>query len=124
VFSGLACDANEQAGISAGALGDPLAPPAPADACPASLQELSERLAGAIARHDANAIAGMLHWRGIGRAAASQRLRELRDLASGPLLSLEQGDGLLVRTGSNAAGGVREHAFGVEVDAGCWWLSW
>lgn len=124
VFSGLACNANEQAGISAGARADTLAPPPPADACPASPQELRERLAAAIARHDANAIAGMLHWRGIGRAAASQRLRELRELVREPLLSLEQGEGLLVRTGSNTTGGVREHAFGIEVEAGCWWLNW
>jgi len=123
VFSGFSCRANEQAGVSAGALADPSAPP-PADACPASPQDLRERLAGAIARHDANTIAGMVRWRGVGGAAANERLRELRELVREPLLSLEQGDGLLVRTGSNTTGGVREHAFGIEADAGCWWLSW
>jgi hypothetical protein len=123
VFSGFPCNANEQAGISAGAISDPLALP-PADACPASPLDLRERLAAAIARHDANTIAGMLHWRGVGGATANERLRELRELVREPLLSLEQGEGLLVRTGSNTTGGVREHAFGIETEAGCWWLSW
>jgi hypothetical protein len=31
---------------------------------------------------------------------------------------------LHVRTGSNTTGGVHEHSFGVEEDAGCWWLTW
>ena len=38
--------------------------------------------------------------------------------------ALASGDGLHVRTGSNTTGGVRDHSFGVEEDAGCWWLTW
>lgn len=123
VFSGFRCGSNEQSGISVGALDDALPPP-PADVCPASPQDLRDRLAAAVARHDANAIAGMLRWRGVGGSEADRRLRELRELVRAPLLSLEQGDGLLVRTGSQAGGGVREHAFGIESEAGCWWLDW
>ncbi|HEU4664290.1 MAG TPA: hypothetical protein VFS55_09695 [Dokdonella sp.] len=124
VFSGFRCDSNEQAGVSAGALDDDTLPPPAADACPASPQDLRDRVAVAVARHDANAIAGMLRWRGVGASEADQRLRELRELVREPLLSLEQGEGLLVRTGSQAGGGVRERAFGIDAEAGCWWLDW
>jgi hypothetical protein len=132
VFSGLACNASESADYSAGATATTSAAP-PADSCPASQQELRDRLAGAIARHDANTIAGMLRWRGVGAAAASERLRALRDLVKFPLLALDvagsDGDaqaarGLWVRTGSNTQGGVREHAFGVDLEGGCYWLVW
>lgn len=132
VFSGLACNASESVGYSAGATATTSAAP-PADSCPASQQELRDRLAGAIARHDANTIAGMLRWRGIGGAAANDRLRALRDLVKYPLLALDgaaagtgapTSAGLWVRTGSNTQGGVREHAFGVDLEGGCYWLVW
>ncbi len=125
VFTNLACDSHELAGVSVGAMGgaNPAAAP-PADSCPLSELDLRERVAAAVARHDANTIAGMMHWRGIGGRAANERLRVLRDLVRQPLLTIEGGSGLRVRTGSNTAGGVREHAFGIEFDGVCWWLSW
>lgn len=125
VFTNLACDSHELAGVSVGAMGgaDANAPP-PADSCPLSAVDLRERVAAAVARHDANAIAGMMHWGGIGGRTAAARLRELRELVRYPLLDLEAGDGLRVRTGSNTTGGVREHAFGTVFERGCWWLSW
>lgn len=121
VFSGLPCAEGSLAGVSAGT-SDNAAPPA--DSCPASYEDLRDRLGAAIARHDANTIAGMLHWRGVGGAAANERLRSLRELVRYPLLDLASEGGLQVRTGSNTTGGVREHSFGVEEDAGCWWLTW
>jgi hypothetical protein len=123
VFSGLPCNEASLVGISAGAGANAASTP-PADSCPASPQELKDRLSAAIARHDANTIAGMLHWRGVGGEAAGQRLHSLRDLVRYPLLELESGAGLLVRTGSNTTGGVREHTFGLEQEGGCWWLTW
>jgi hypothetical protein len=121
VFSGLPCNEGGLAGISSeGSASDAPA----ADSCPASYEELRDRLSSAIARHDANMIAGLLHWRGVGGATANERLRELRELVRHPLLDLASDSGLQVRTGSNTTGGVREHAFGVEEDAGCWWLTW
>lgn len=121
VFSGLPCAEASLAGVSAGTSEN--APP-PADSCPASIEELRDRLVAAVARHDANTIAGMLHWRGVGGATANERLRSLRELVRYPLLDLASEGGLQVRTGSNTTGGVREHSFGVEEDAGCWWLTW
>jgi len=121
VFSGLRCTEANLGVVSAGT-SESAAPPA--DSCPASIQELRDRLVAAIARHDANSIAGMLQWRGVGGAAADERLRSLRELVRYPLLDLASEGGLHVRTGSNTTGGVREHSFGVEEDAGCWWLAW
>jgi hypothetical protein len=137
VFSGLACGATESASASLSPDSTTAALPA-ADSCPASHQELRERIVAAIARHDPNAMAGMLRWRGVGGATANDRLRTLRDLVRHPLLAID-GDGnaavsddnddnavggLLVRTGGGDSGGVREHAFGVSIEGGCYWLVW
>lgn len=124
VFSGVPCTAALEAvgGIAAGAAA--MAPPAP-DSCPANDAELRERVAAAIARRDANALAGLMRWHGIGSAAAAQRMRDLRQLAQKPLLAIEDdAGGLRVRTGSGDGGGVREVAFGVESANGCRWLAW
>lgn len=122
-FSGLPCGAPAQDGIAAPATGRAAEVP-PADSCPASFVELRDRLAAAVARHDANAIAGMMRWHGVGGDAANERLRALRELVRYPLLALDAGDGLSVRTGSHTTGGVRSHAFGVDVEGGCHWLRW
>jgi len=121
VFSGLPCAEASLAGVSAGTNENAVPP---ADSCPASYEDLRDRLSAAIARHDANTIAGMLRWRGVGGATANERLRSLRELVRYPLLDLASDGGLQVRTGSNTTGGVREHSFGVEEDASCWWLTW
>lgn len=134
VFSGLACAATEAASASLSPSPTATALPA-ADSCPASQQELRERVVAAIARHDPNALAGMLRWRGVGGATASDRLRTLRDLARHPLLAINgaavsddnddnAAGGLLVRTGGGDSGSVREHAFGVGIEGGCYWLVW
>jgi hypothetical protein len=127
VFTGLACNSHELSGISAGSATNPAAPP-PADSCPASQQELRDRLVAAIARHDSNTIAGMLRWRGIGASSAGDRLRALRELVRYPLLAIEaggeSGGGLVVRTGSNTTGGVHALTFGVDSEGGCFWLTW
>ncbi len=137
VFSGLSCAASESTGteFSSTSAATPL--PA-ADSCPPSRTELRERVAAAITRHDPNALAGMLRWRGISGEAAKARLRTLRDLARRPLLAInatsdsqsnddiavDAADGMHVRTGSGESGGVQEHAFGVALEGGCYWLVW
>lgn len=138
VFSGLSCAASESTGteLSPAAAAAPI--PA-ADSCPASRFELRERIVAAIARHDPNALAGMLRWRGVGGEAAKVRLHTLRDLTRRPLLGIDgvreaqndddQGaidaaDGMHVRTGGGDSGGVHEHAFGVAEERGCYWLVW
>jgi len=136
VFSGLPC--------SSGAL------PAPGKAtaaeqnqlavmrtCPSSPDALRNVVADALARRDANALAGLMRWEGVGGGEARQRLRELSDLSRQPLLGIdfdsESGDvaapesapsSLRVRTGSGDSGGVREHEFHVTATNGCYWLDW
>lgn len=122
-FSGLPCGADGRSGTGTDATATPPEPP-PADSCPASPSQLRDRLAAAIARHDANAVAGMIRWHGLGGEAANQRLRELRELVRHPLLALDPGDVLTVRTGSGATGGVRSLAFGIDAEGGCYWLRW
>ncbi len=138
VFSGLACTAGTA--VNAPASGtDSIAPARPPDTCPTSREALRERISTAIARHDPNALGGLLRWRGVGASAANSRLRALRDLVRRPLLALDGGDSddatdaasaipsgdtLRVRTGSNESDGVREHRFGVDVEGTCYWLVW
>ena len=137
VFSGVACAAGALPTSPSGA--DSAAPNLSTETCPASREALEERISAAIARHDPNALASLLRWRGVGTRAAGERLRSLRDLVRRPLLGLDANvandtadaipshsdDGtLLVRTGSNESDGVREHQFGVDVENSCYWLSW
>ncbi len=134
VFSGLACATGTAANTSTPGTAA-AAPTLPADACPTSREELHERISAAIARHDPNALGGLLRWRGVGASAANSRLRALRDLVRRPLLAVDSdesgdtpagigGDSVRVRTGSNETDGVREHRFGVDVEGTCYWLVW
>lgn len=132
VFSGIACAAGTLA--NAPPVADHAAPILSNETCPASREALHDRIGAAIARHDPNALASLLRWRGIGTRAASERLRALRDLVRRPLLAIDDGDAgngadtaddtLRVRTGSNESDGVREHRFGVELEGACYWLVW
>ncbi|MFI4970266.1 MAG: hypothetical protein ACHP7D_08655 [Lysobacterales bacterium] len=139
VFSGLACAATDAASGSTAAA-DATTAPLSTTACPASFDELRGRLAAALTRHDANALANLLRWRGVGAGAATERLRVLRDLVKRPLLSIDGGDAtddaatiagpatasgsLRVRTGSNESSGMREYTFATGLDSGCYWLMW
>ena len=122
VFSGLRCNEDTS---STGSIGGATQTAPPADACATSPAQLRERIASAIARHDANTIAGALHWRGVGGREANARLAQLRALVREPLLSIEDnGAGFDVKTGSHLDAGVRNATFGVESAGGCWWLTW
>lgn len=137
VFSGLSCAASQSTGTEFSS-NSGAAPLPAADSCPSSRIELSERVVAAITRHDPNALAGMLRWRGVSGEAAKIRLRTLRDLARRPLLAIDAAtdqqtdddtavdaaDGMHVRTGGGDSGGVHEHAFGVALEGGCYWLVW
>lgn len=127
VFSGLPCTADSGAVTSTAATIVSVAD----GACPASPDALRERIAAAIARQDANALAGLLRWRGVGAAEAASRLAQLRQLAQRPLLAIDvdggsesPGGSMRVRTGSNERDGVREHRFGLSLESGCHWLTW
>ena len=131
VFSGLPCTTEAAAASAPLPVGD-----AAANAtCPTSSAELRQRIGAAIARKDANALAGLIRWRGIGGGEAGSRLGELRQLAQRPLLSIDADggapdevaavvDSVRVRAGSNEQDGVREHRFGVQLESGCYWLTW
>lgn len=138
VFSGQACASGTATNAQSPSV-DPTAPAAPTDACPTSREALSDRIRSAIARHDPNALGGLLRWRGVSASAANSRLRSLRDLVQRPLLAMDAGDNddatgdasanttgdaVRVRTGSNERDGVREHRFGVDVEGTCYWLVW
>ena len=122
MFSGLPC--NEDAS-AAGAVGSTTQAAPPADACATSAAQLRERIAGAVARHDANTIAGALRWRGVGGREANARLAQLRGLVREPLLSIDGNDsGFEVKTGSHLDAGVRSASFGIDSEGGCYWLTW
>lgn len=127
VFSGLPCTAETAAATAGTRAGEAAA----SAACPASPDELRERIGAAIVRQDANALAGLVRWRGIGAAEAASRMAQLRQLVQRPLLAIDADGGeeapagsLRIRTGSNERDGVREHRFGARIESGCHWLTW
>jgi hypothetical protein len=133
VFSGLPCAENGATDVAAKAASGTDVPAAFPSTCPASRDELRERISIAIGRRDSNALAGLLRWSGVSGGAAKSRLRELADLTQRPLLGIDDGDSaeasrgddaLRVRTGSNESGGVREHTFNIAAATGCYWLTW
>jgi hypothetical protein len=152
VFSGLPCGTPTPTVTQASS---PIAPggtTSPVN-CPASVETLRTLIAEALARRDANAIAGVMRWDGVGGAAARQRMQEIAELAARPMLGIDTMGGelsgevpvgsdvpendeppqpvpetsattLTVRTGSSEDGGSREHEFGVVHSDGCYWLDW
>jgi hypothetical protein len=110
-----------------------------APTCPASTGALRDVIAEAFARRDANTIAGVMRWDGVGGAAARERMRELAELTGHPLLGIDLDDGgaaadsaesqppqatlLTVHIGS-LEGGASEHEFRLMPVGGCYWLDW
>ena len=111
----------------------------PKQTCPASEEALRTVIADAFARRDANTLAGVMRWDGVGGAAARERMRELADLTGRPLIGIDidgaradepaasdapsEGTLLTVRTGSLEAG-ASQHEFRLMPAAGCYWLDW
>ncbi|MEP7041771.1 MAG: hypothetical protein ABI843_01840 [Dokdonella sp.] len=134
VFSGLPCVENGATDLVAKAAAGTDMPAAFPSTCPASRDELRDRISIAVGRRDANALAGLLRWSGVGGGVAKSRLRELGELTQRPLLGIDAADAtseenassnaLRVRTGSSESGGVREHTFVVSAGTGCFWLTW
>lgn len=67
---------------------DPLAPGLPTGprTCPKDRSELEQRVAAAFHARDANAMAGLMLWRGYGEHGAVRTVRDLADLMQWPLL--------------------------------------
>jgi hypothetical protein len=57
--------------------------------CPASAEALRDVVAEAFARRDANTLAGVMRWDGVGSGAASSRRRAPADLTARPLLGID-----------------------------------
>jgi len=57
--------------------------------CPASAEALRDVVAEAFSRRDANTLAGVMRWDGVGSGAATSRMRELADLTARPLLGID-----------------------------------
>jgi hypothetical protein len=149
-FSGTRCT-----GASAAIPSDPNAPTAIApegarakNTCPATAEALRDVVAEAFARRDANTLAGVMRWDGVGSGAAISRMRELADLTARPLLGIDVDTAsrseptsdpdesaprnarrdsddamLIVHTGS-LDGGPSEHEFRLMPEGGCYWLDW
>ena len=144
-------------GASAALPADPNAPTSIApegahakNTCPATAAALRDVVAEAFARRDANTLAGVMRWDGVGSGAATSRMRELADLTARPLLGIDIDAGydaaprrepqpdsdesaparrdaddalLVVHTGS-LDGGASEHEFRLTPAGGCYWLDW
>lgn len=109
----------------------------PTAMCPASEDALRDIVAAAFDRHDANGLAGILRWDGVGGGAARSRLRDLADLAARPLLGIdiETGVGgapdepvpaavLAIHIDERDGGGGEERDFAIVFEGGCYWLDW
>lgn len=119
VFSGLPCSTPRPGTEPA----MPEAAAAAATACPSHRDELFQRLRHALERQDANAIAALMDWRGIGAAAATSRMSDMERLVKQPLLDLRtDGEAIDLRTGG--VGHYTQRHFMIEEHAGCLWLGW
>lgn len=129
---------------TAGASASPALPdlPMPMQSCAGTAAELRQRVIDAFALRDPNRLAGLMLWRGYGRAAVIGDIRSLGQLVRQPLLEIHFGnetddddpdaadaagppaapaeDGLQLRTG----GGIDERStrFAITRQAGCLWL--
>jgi hypothetical protein len=141
VFSGVSCGASEIAAPhpAQGSATIATKSMAATTTCAASIDTLRTLIADALAHRDANAIAGILRWDGVGGGEARERMSQLAELAARPLLGVDiaaagfndsddsaPGDPgtLMVRTGSSEEGEMREHAFRISARGGCYWLDW
>lgn len=106
-------------------------------ACPASADALRDVIAEAFARRDANTLAGVMLWEGVGGGAVPARMQELAELTQRPLAGIDVGaeagaddaqaqpeDTLLVVRTGGLDGGASEHDFRVTTSGGCYWLDW
>ncbi|MGH8171786.1 MAG: DUF4124 domain-containing protein [Rhodanobacteraceae bacterium] len=153
VFSGLPCGTPAPSAAPSTSASTALAARTAPVNCPASVETLRTLISEALARRDANAIAGVMRWDGVGGAAARQRMKDIAELAERPMLGIDTSGGeispdalspaapvegdepaqrapessatiLTVRTGGSEDGGSREHEFGIVRSEGCYWLDW
>jgi hypothetical protein len=81
VFTDQPCDSAQSLRVGA-------APAHPEHACPATRKALRERVAAAFARHDANALAGLMLWQGYTDVEALRTLARLKQRMRQPLLEV------------------------------------
>lgn len=112
----------------------------PLQMCPRSADDLKERVAAAFRAHNANALAGLMQWRGYGQVEGVDDVRRLQRLVDQPLLGLDVQDDpmppapavsagpappaprtLVVNTGEAPDG--RSNDFPLVDDGGCLWLA-
>lgn len=117
------------------------APPAPAPegggalltargGCARSVQDLADALERALQAGDANQLAALYDWAGMGSAAANAVLDQLQRIAARPLVGVharseaESGDvtGLLAEQVDANGHTPRQAAFGLRRRMGCLWL--
>ena len=121
-FSGLPCSA-PQAGLGLPPAATDVPGAAAVAACATDRKELVRRLQAAVARQDANALAALMDWRGVGAGAAAVRMSGLERLVKLPLLGVDEGtDSIAIRTGTG--GSYAELHFTVAERAACLWLDW
>ena len=93
-FSGFPCSSAHAASIEANGErgGAAIATGSPGSAgavCPATLDALRDAIAAAFAQRDANMIAGIVRWDGVGGGAARERMRDLAAMTASPLLGID-----------------------------------
>lgn len=101
----------------------------PRSLCPRSVSALAFRLESALDAGDANRLAGLYDWAGMGGAAANAVLTRLQAVAARKLVGVQpledadgQPSGMLVE--QVQADGVQpaQVSFGLRRRMGCWWL--
>lgn len=120
-------------------------PAAPLPTCPQTADALKSRVANAFLARDANALAGLMQWRGYGQGEGVADVRRLMQLVRQPLVSLQvvadgipgeasraagspassgaQPDVLVVRTAADATAPGERRDFALVGDSGCLWLA-
>lgn len=134
VFSGTPCGAIYP--LSPGANSSmPIVPWSTGGVCPTSAADLRARTTDAFDRHDANALAGLIRWDGVGAAEAKRRMRELAVVVDRPSIRIDFetenspaslseenrfADTLSVREGDADV----DMRLRIVADGGCNWLVW
>jgi hypothetical protein len=110
-----------------------LAPWVRGGVCPTRTTELAALVTDAVSRGDANALAGLILWNGIGSSAAGERMRELDALLRRadvrvdfrgqpwPDAGVADGERVEIHGGNDPFDGVR---LDLVASGGCHWLQW
>lgn len=91
--------------------------------CPSSVQDLAYALEKAMQSGDANQIAGLYDWAGMGTSSAYRVMTRLQQTASRPLVRVQASESGL-RLEQTLSDGITPASatFGTHRRLGCWWL--